>query len=362
MHSLAPIAGITSPSGSISTPKRCGVEARERRPELLAAAVGGVLVGARVGDRRLHRLDDVLEGRAVGVADAEADHVDAGRPLVGDLPLELGEHVGGIASRRCEGSVRAMASGGSAERLALCDGPAHAARAPEPARGQRSSSARPTRRELAGVDGRGRAGQGHVEVAADLDGQLAAVELDRDRALAPREDARATAAPAAPVPDESVSPTPRSKIRARTVEPSAAENETLVRLGNSCVLPSISGPIVAEVELLDGRRRPRSRTAGCRSRRAGSPTRARRLDRAACRRRARTGSRRSGRRPGRSPSTRVPGPVIVGVTSPAAVTIANVVRLGPARARAGRATASRAPLPESSASDPSGLKIRSSAT
>ena len=52
----------------------------------------------------------------------------------------------------------------------------------------------------------------------------------------------ATAAPLAPVPEESVSPTPRSKIRARTVEPSTRVNETLVRLGKGSPA-SIAGPI-----------------------------------------------------------------------------------------------------------------------
>jgi hypothetical protein len=50
-------------------------------------------VRAGVGDRLLHRLDDRLERRVVGVANAQADHVDAGGLLVGDAPLELGEHV-----------------------------------------------------------------------------------------------------------------------------------------------------------------------------------------------------------------------------------------------------------------------------
>ena len=44
------------------------------------------------------------------------------------------------------------------------------------------------------------------------------------------------------MPEDSVSPTPRSKIRALTVEPSILMNETLVRFGNSS-LCSISGPI-----------------------------------------------------------------------------------------------------------------------
>ena len=59
-----------------------------------------------------------------------------------------------------------------------------------------------------------------------------------------------TAAPLAPVPEESVSPTPRSKIRARTRLPSIARKETLVRLGKSS-WPSISGPIALEVEVLE---------------------------------------------------------------------------------------------------------------
>ena len=50
-----------------------------------------------------------------------------------------------------------------------------------------------------------------------------------------------TAAPLAPVPEESVSPTPRSNIRARTRLPLIAMNETLVRLGNSR-WDSISAP------------------------------------------------------------------------------------------------------------------------
>ena len=61
----------------------------------------------------------------------------------------------------------------------------------------------------------------------------------------------ATAAPLAPVPDESVSPTPRSKIRARTREPSTEMNETLVRFGNSSVLRLDRRPDRGEVERLD---------------------------------------------------------------------------------------------------------------
>ena len=57
----------------------------------------------------------------------------------------------------------------------------------------------------------------------------------------------------------------------------------------------------------------------------------------------------------------VRGDVIVGRTSPAAVSIENSSRsVHPSRRR--YRTASRAPLPDSSASDPSGLKIRRRAT
>src|SRR5215208_644785 len=57
----------------------------------------------------------------------------------------------------------------------------------------------------------------------------------------------------------------------------------------------------------------------------------------------------------------VPGAVIVGVTSPAFVMSVNVSSLVHPCERRYR-TASRAPFPESSASEPSGLKMRSSAT
>ena len=60
-------------------------------------------------------------------------------------------------------------------------------------------------------------------------------------------------------------------------------------------------------------------------------------------------------------SVQVRSEVIVGVIGPAAVVIVNSsASVQPWRRR--YRTASRAPLPESSASDPSGLKMRSSAT
>ena len=60
------------------------------------------------GPHRLaHRLNHVAEGRRVGIADAEADHLDPVRLLLLDLALEFGEHEGGIASSRLDGSVSA---------------------------------------------------------------------------------------------------------------------------------------------------------------------------------------------------------------------------------------------------------------
>ena len=67
----------------------------------------------------------------------------------------------------------------------------------------------------------------------------------------PPRSAKATAAPHAPVPEDCVSPTPRSKIRARIVlGPVAVQNETFVRFGKrgSC---STGGPSTREVERLE---------------------------------------------------------------------------------------------------------------
>src|SRR6185312_10496674 len=68
-------------------------EVADRRAEVIAPAVRRVLVGGRLGHGLLHRLDDQRRGGTVGVSDAEADHVDPRRPLLGDLALELGERV-----------------------------------------------------------------------------------------------------------------------------------------------------------------------------------------------------------------------------------------------------------------------------
>ena len=61
------------------------------------------------------------------------------------------------------------------------------------------------------------------------------------------------AAPVAPVPDESVSPTPRSKIRARIAPGSSSHHhETFVRRGNSSWC-SIARPDGGQVEALERR-------------------------------------------------------------------------------------------------------------
>ena len=56
----------------------------------------------------------------------------------------------------------------------------------------------------------------HVEIVADLDLELAAVERDGHAGSTRRGSDRGDGGADAPVPEDSVSPTPRSKIRART--------------------------------------------------------------------------------------------------------------------------------------------------
>ena len=132
-------------------PEAAVVEAGEGLAELRPAAVRRVLVGARVGDRRLHRLDDVRIGRHVGVADPEADHVDPGLLLRRDLALELGEHVrrdrlealGGVGERhRAQEATRARDTAAS-----TC--PADRERAADPVRGRRRRRPRRRRRTRA---------------------------------------------------------------------------------------------------------------------------------------------------------------------------------------------------------------------
>src|ERR1039458_975756 len=69
------------------------VEVPDRAPEILAPAVARVSVRFRLAHRLLHRLHDQRRRRAVGIADAEADHVHALLALARDLALQLGERV-----------------------------------------------------------------------------------------------------------------------------------------------------------------------------------------------------------------------------------------------------------------------------
>ena len=174
----------------------------------------------------------------------------------------------------------------------------------------------------------------------------------------------ATAAPQAPVPVDSVSPTPRSKIRARIAPGASSVHQRDVRaVGEQrrVLDRRAERREVERVELVDARRRG-SRTAGCRSRRAGSASRARRLDR----RRGRPAPPREVRASAaraRPMSTRQ----VVGTGDRRADLARGGLdreRVGVASSRARRRyrIASRAPLPDSSASEPSGLKIRRRAT
>ena len=133
----------------------------------------------------------------------------------------------------------------------------------------------------------------------------------------------ATAAPLAPVPEESVSPTPRSKIRARTREPSTRMNETLVRFGKQLGVALDRRPDRRQVELLElvADLDHALRVADVDVLEA--PLAARRLDRPG----PVVGARRvvgevTEARPIAIETS--PGPVIVGVTSPALVRIVNV--------------------------------------
>ncbi len=164
----------------------------------------------------------------------------------------------------------------------------------------------------------------------------------------------------APVPEDIVSPTPRSKIRARMASPdSRRQNDTLVRLGNSSWC-SIGGPSVL--------RSSSSRPSGTSIAHWGLPidtcwkASSRPPDSSLPVPSCSPDGKSFERRLARPMSTvQVVGPVIRGRTSPAAVWIEKVsLSVQPLRRR--YITASRTPLPDSSASEPSGLKIRSAAT
>ena len=113
------------------------------------------------------------------------------------------------------------------------------------------------------------AGQGHVQILPDLDRQLAAVEAHDDLGAARRRGGRRPPRRSRRSPRRA-SRRRRARRSARGSRPGSSSRyqETLVRLGNSAWC-SIAGPIAGEVERLE-LLAVRSRTAGCRSRRAGS--------------------------------------------------------------------------------------------
>ena len=180
-----------------------------------------------------------------------------------------------------------------------------------------------------------------------MTGRVAAAQHERDRGAA-RAGARGLRLPHAALEDPRADRVRADRAPERDVR---AVRELRVVLDRRADRRQVE-----RVRARRGRRRG-SRTAGCRSRRAG--TRGRRPRR--CRRARRPGSARERSRARPMSTRQVVGPRIVGRISPAAVWIENWSwSVQPARRR--YMIASRAPLPDSSASDPSGLKMRSRAT
>src|SRR5256885_16835047 len=74
-------------------PETVSIEPGRRLAELLGALVARIPVRRGIAGGGGKRLDDRLGRRQVGIADAEADHIDSLALLLRDLPLELGEEV-----------------------------------------------------------------------------------------------------------------------------------------------------------------------------------------------------------------------------------------------------------------------------
>ena len=127
------------------------VEGRNCAAKRVQSAVCRVPVRRRVRGCVPERADHRLGRREVGVADPEADHVDALAPLLLDLPLQLGEEVG------------------RNEVESLCE--------PHPASHSGLSSPR--------ADLLCRPREPRVQVGVELDEQVAPGEVDGDGAVAP---------------------------------------------------------------------------------------------------------------------------------------------------------------------------------
>ena len=216
MHSLPPIAGMISRVG-IERRRRSAARRRRRPPRGTRPGRGWTGTGACPG-RGPRRVIASTMCAGVGVSGSPIPSEITSTPaasLLRDLALELGEQV-----RR--DALEALRLG------------AHDA----------SSSARTnSSRELAREHRLGPAGQGDVEIARSTSTSSSPPSSTTVTGLGAPRSTAATAAPDAPVPDESVSPTPRSKIRARTCVLGRRRrmNDTFVRFGNSS-LCSIGGP------------------------------------------------------------------------------------------------------------------------
>ncbi len=92
------------------------VEVHHGGAKLERAAVAGVLVTSGVVRRLREGRHDVRRRGCVGVADAQADDVCAGRPACGDLALDLGEQVRRQALNALREPHQAMWSRNSSER------------------------------------------------------------------------------------------------------------------------------------------------------------------------------------------------------------------------------------------------------
>ena len=193
----------------------------------------------------------------VGVADAEADHVDARRALGGDLALELRR----TRTAGCAPGAYSVSCSSFVEVLAEA-GPSNTGRA------------QPVSVTL--------------QILPDLDLELAAVEQTHGhraraaaRAAGPRRRRPRRRSRRCP---RTASPPPRARRCARGCAPARLRRCELGVPGHvgavgEARVVSIGGPIAAEVELRRAppRRRRGSRTGGCRSRRGWKrPRRARR--------------------------------------------------------------------------------------
>src|SRR5438105_1197645 len=182
------------------------VEPRDGLAKLGGAVVRGVLVRGRVAGGGGERAHHGLRGRQVGVSDPEADHVDPLAALGGNLALELGKEVGRHLVEAAGELHQANSSESSSEQISSA-GPVSVARPPS------SSTARspPGRCTVTGLSHQPRA----TATAA------AATEL---------------------VPDESVSPAPRSQTpTVSSCGPSTRTSWTLMRSGKRSWF-STSGP------------------------------------------------------------------------------------------------------------------------